>query len=164
MIEANTRHARDVAHAVNARDLKEVKRIVDRAQLTRDKFASVCDRLGFRRREEANERARETSCGDSGEAPASTIEEALSVRPTLPTASEKPSVGALATPWTAQDGTETNDGSSLRVIPVFFLDAEGRGGTTALALATIENDAVTVRRLMKEVGSKPVGLKSTVNK
>ncbi|CAM9420486.1 unnamed protein product [Ectocarpus fasciculatus] len=154
VIEANTRYARDVAHAVNARDLKEVKRIVDRAQLTRDKFASVCDRLGFRRREEANERARETSCGDSGETPASTIEEALSVRPTLPTASEKPSVGALAMPWTAQDGTETNDVSSLRVIPVFFLDAEGRGGTTALALATIENDAETVRRLMKE-GADP---------
>ncbi|CAN0406378.1 unnamed protein product, partial [Ectocarpus sp. 12 AP-2014] len=56
VIEANARHAREVAHAVNARDLKEVKRIVDRAQLTRDKFVSVCDRLGYRRREEANER------------------------------------------------------------------------------------------------------------
>lgn len=155
MIEANTRHARDVVHAVDARDLKEVKRIVDRAQLTRDKFASVCDRLGFRRREEANERARGISCGDSTEAPASTVEEALSVRPTPPTTAEKPSVAALPTPWTAQDGAETNDGSLLRELPVFFLDAEGRGGTTALALATIENDAETVRRLMKEVGYKP---------
>lgn len=38
--------------------------------------------------------------------------------------------------------------------PIFFLDAEGRGGTTALALATVENDADTVRRLLKEVSAR----------
>lgn len=45
-------------------------------------------------------------------------------------------------------------------IPVFFLDSEGRGGTTALSLATVENDAAMVQRLIKEVSVRYSSLQS----
>lgn len=168
MVQANARHARNVANAVDARDLQEVKRIVDRAKLTRHEFVSVCDRLGFRKRNETDETKDGTCQGDAGEEAA---------RATLlggrPTAVEP--TPAVATDRGAEPGAEdqvapvVDPASLLGKVPMFFLDAEGRGGTTALALATIENDAETVRRLMKEVrvdwwvGGSTLRRKQTVN-
>lgn len=119
MIQANARHGRDVAIAVEARDLNEVKRIIDRAKLTRREFSSVCDRLGFRSDEAA------AGVLKSGENVASSTLPPVLPRPQTP----------------------------LKM-PTFFLDAEARGGTTALALATVENDAEAVRRLIQEVWSR----------
>lgn len=157
VVQANARHTRDVAAAVDARDLQEVKRIVGRAKLTRHEFVSVCDRLGFRNRNETDE-------SRDGNSPSDDSEEAA--RSTglgdSPPAGVKPT-SALAAPGGAEASTEdhvatvVDSASLLGKVPVFFLDAEGRGGTTALALATIENDAETVRRLIKEVSADLVG-------
>lgn len=152
MVQANARHARDVADAVDARDLQEVKRVVDRANLTRHEFLSVCDRLGFRNRNETDDSKDGNCYGDDGEMGAQTTmlggPPAAAVEATL----------AVATATGAEPGAEgraaaaaVGPASLLGKVPVFFLDAEGRGGTTALALATIGNDAETVRRLMKKV-------------
>lgn len=153
MVQANARHARDVADAVNARDLEEVKRIVDRAKLTRLDFESVCDRLGFRSRDEVKEEENKRGCGKSGEEGTSAI-----VVSGPPIAAGEPALPAGMPGEGETNGGEENEAAAvvdtamlLRGVPVFFLDAEGRGGTTALALATIENDPETVRRLMKEV-------------
>lgn len=123
VVQANARYTRDIAAAVQDRNLKEVKRVVDRAKLTRRDFNSVCDRLGFPSDEGENP-AREDVKGVASSPPP--------VPPTPPTPGE----------------TAGLDGVGA---PIFFLDAEGRGGTTALALATLENDAEMVRRLIKEV-------------
>lgn len=148
LVQANARHARDVADAVDARDLREVKRIVDRAKLTRHEFASVCDRLGFRDRRETDEGEDGKCNGDEGEEGARTTLPGNS-----PTAAAE-LTSAVAAPGGADPGAENKAATSLLgKVPVFFLDAEGRGGTTALALATIENDVETVRRLMKEVSA-----------
>lgn len=154
VVQANARHARDVADAVDARDLQEVKRIVDRAKLTRHEFLSVCDRLGFRTRNETDE-------SEDGNSPSDEGEEAA--RPTTvlgdPPAAGVTPTSARAAPGGAKTSPEdqviavVDPASLLGKVPVFFLDAEGRGGTTALALATIENDAETVRRLIKEVSA-----------
>lgn len=42
-------------------------------------------------------------------------------------------------------------GPAKRAAPVFFLDAQGPGGTTALILATLQNDHEIVRRLLDAV-------------
>lgn len=153
VVQANARHARDVAAAVDARDLEEVKRIVDRAKLTRHDFASVCDRLGFRSRDEVKKEKNESCCGEGGEGETSAI-----VLGGPPIEAGKPTPPAVTPGEAETNGAEENKAAAvvdaamlLGGVPVFFLDAEGRGGTTALALATIENDAETVRRLMKEV-------------
>lgn len=149
VVQANARHARDVADAVNDRDLQEVKRIVDRAKLTRHEFASVCDQLGFRDGKETDEAKHGKCPGDEGEEAAHTA----AVPGGPPTAAVEP-IPAAAAPGGAETGPEHKFATSLLgEVPVFFLDAEGRGGTTALALATIENDAEAVRRLIKEVGA-----------
>lgn len=151
VVQANARHARDVADAVDTRDLQEVKRIVDRAKLTRREFASVCDRLGFRTEKGTDESIDGNCLGES--------EESLRTIPLggPPTAAVGPTP-AVAYPVGAETRAENKGATTvldttslLGKVPVFFLDAEGRGGTTALALATIENDAETVRRLVKEV-------------
>lgn len=153
MVQANARYARDVADAVNTRDLEEVKRIVDRAKLTRLDFESVCDRLGFRSKDELTEEKNKRGCGKSGKEETSVI-----VLGNPPIAAGEPAVPAVMPGEADTNGDKETEPVTLvdvamllRGVPVFFLDAEGRGGTTALALATIENDPETVRRLMKEV-------------
>lgn len=151
VVQANARHARDVADAINARDLEEVKRIVNRAELTRSDFESVCDGLGFRRRDEVRNESNQEGCGEGGKE--ETCATTLGGSPNEAGESTPPSPGNPET-----NGDEGNKATAavdatalLGKLPVFFLDAEGRGGTTALALATINNDPETVRRLMNEV-------------
>lgn len=163
VVQANARHTRDVANAVNARDLEEVKRIVDRAKLTRLDFESVCDRLGFRGRDEAKKEAKDGGSGEGGEGDTSTI-----VLGDPPKAAGDPATPAVIPGKAENEGDEENAAAAvvdasilLGGVPVFFLDGEGRGGTTALALATIENDPQTVRRLVKEVRLLMAVLKST---
>lgn len=172
VIQDNARHTRDVAKAVDARDLREVKRIVDRAKLSRHDFLSACDRLGFLSADEARRRANESDYGG--------VKNGVDIGPESPYAvpgtstnrtKESMELQAEAASMTTMSGgagiaggdnpfAASNDRPSATVedgalllgaVPVFFLDAEGRGGTTALALATIENDAEMVRRLVKEV-------------
>lgn len=132
VIQANARHACEVAAAVDARDLKEIKRIVERAKLTRRKFASVCDRLGFRTDGVAV--AKENGKSDLHASPpmVSQAPPTPPTPPTSPTPSKTVGLGDVA-------------------IPVFFLDTEGSGGTTALGLATVENDAEMVRQFIEKV-------------
>lgn len=132
MVQANAKYARQVATAVETRDLEEIRRIIARAKLTRPEFSLVCERLGFK--------------ADGG----ISAENVLIVDGIESSPSSSSSVLPLPVPpLTPRNNTAGLEG--VRV-PVFYLDAEGLGGTTALALATIQNDAETVRRLVKEVG------------
>lgn len=133
VIEANAGYTRQVAAAVEARDLTEIKRITGRANLPRRKFSSVVDRLGLGCRADASNREEMSSSQVGFDDPAS-VEPPLAP-PCAPPAHVK----------------VTTTGSDSVGFPVFFLDAEGRGGTTALALATVENNLETVRLLIKEV-------------
>ena len=130
VIEANARYARVVASAVGARDLKEVKRAVDHAKLTRREFSSACTRLGL--------------VSDNGNAVSETGK-------IMATAASAPSVPSTQ-PTPSKLGLKSNLEGHPPV--TFFLDAEARGGTTALALATIENDVGMVRRLIQEVNEQ----------
>lgn len=129
MVQANAQQTPSVTAAVEARDLKEINRIIDHAKLARPEFTSACDKLGLSTNSA-------TVAGKGGEpvasAPVPPVPPVVSSPPTPPTPSKSASIGSVGP-------------------PVFYLDAEGRGGTTALALATVENDADTVRRLLKEV-------------
>lgn len=171
VVQANARHTRDVAKAVDTRDLREIKRIVDRAKLSRHEFLSACDRLGFRNADEASRRASESGYGggvdigpESRKSVSGTSENtaeevveleavAAPVTTTLGGVTEAVGDNEPVTLNTIPSAIEENGASMLGAVPVFFLDAEGRGGTTALALATVENDADMVRRLVKEVSS-----------
>ncbi len=160
MVQANAQHARDVAGAVDARDLQEMRRIMDRAKLTRQDFLSVCERLGFRRRSDGGTPEAGEGCrGDDGEGGA---EATALATPELPGGSTEagagepgPAAEALGEGETGAENRPADAGEvaalELGEVPVFFLDAEGKGGTTALALATTNNDVETVRRLVKEV-------------
>ena len=157
VVQANARHARDVANAVDARDLQEVKRIVDRARLTRHDFLSVCERLGFRHKNEVAEVMGDGSFDDQIDAEAKKARARLKPANSTATGSAGTEPAAEA-PGEAEACAESKPAAAagdaaleLGEIPVFFLDAEGKGGTTALALATIDNNVETVRRLVKEV-------------
>lgn len=134
MVQANAKYARQVATAVETRDLEEIRRIITRAKLTRPEFSLVCDRLGFK--------------ADGG----ISAENVLIVDDSGIESS--PSSSSTVLPLPVPPLTPRNKTAGLEGVrvPVFYLDAEGLGGTTALALATIQNDAETVRRLVKEVG------------
>lgn len=180
VVQANARHSIEVANAVDRRDLGEVKRIVDRAKLSRREFLSACDRLGFQNAHEPSRRPSTGGCGDGDDgvdnAPASKRADQSSPSD-IPSeavmeaqAAEVPETTLSVGSGKAGDdssmfdtvhdhrGAMFGDGSvSVGATPVFFLDAEGRGGTTALALATIQNDIEMVRRLVKEVSGRVVG-------
>lgn len=124
VIQANARYTREVAAAVKKRDLNEVNRILDRANLSRREFLSVCERLGL---------ATSTQSKEAGGAGGYNSDD----------------LTACVVPNAAVKADIDNLGSGN--MPVFFLDAEGPGGTTALALATVLNEPETLRHLLKEV-------------
>lgn len=128
MVQANAKYAREVATAVENRDLEEIKRIIERAKLTRPEFSLTCDRLGFKA--DGVVSAEKVAGGNDTESSSTML------------------------PLPVPPSTPRNKAASLEGVrvPTFFLDAEGMGGTTALALATIQSDAEVVRRLVKEVG------------
>ncbi|CAM9329462.1 unnamed protein product, partial [Hapterophycus canaliculatus] len=151
VVQANARYARHVAKAVDARDLTGVKRIVDRAKLSRHEFLSACDRLGFRNADEASQRASESGYDGGNNGEVIELEAAAAAMTTTPGGA-----GAAGREHLSASSSAMVENGTLMLgaVPVFFLDAEGSGGTTALALATIENNAEMVRRLVKE-GADP---------
>lgn len=163
MVQENAQQTRSVTAAVQARDLKEINRIIDHAKLTRHEFNTACDRLGL----SVNGATATAITSEDGENPA-----AASAPVPGPWAPQAPQtfgknnarLGGVETPVVFPDASKNTSmdptaskraslGGSVGPL-VFYLDAEGRGGTTALALATVENDAETVRRLLKEVGAR----------
>lgn len=134
VVHANARYARDVAAAVTKRDLNEIKRIIDRAHVSRRDFSSVCERLGFAASAESRD-------ADSPHDPNSNDYKSTTKDDSVDSATQA-NVDVLG---------------SEKLPPVFFLDAEGPGGTTALALATVLNDPETVRRLLKMVSARCLG-------
>lgn len=96
------------------------------AKLPRHKFSSVCEDLGLSSLAKQGSRKTNATDGNDNQEP---------IKQITPMGDEFLPIGM----------------DSARGIPVFFLDAKGRGGTTALALATIQNDPETVRQLLQEV-------------
>lgn len=140
MIQANARYAREVTVAVRGRDLPEINRIIDSAKLTRREFSSVCKSLDLT--PGADTIGGTNNCDKEIPLP-ETVQSPMSPTPHTP-----------GTEIGGRDAVET--GSGIGPLPTFFLDAEGPGGTTALALATIQNDTETVRRLIKGVSETRV--------